>query len=264
MTDSSHYPVKATRLVDHLRGALKELREGLRENRNEITKARTWQPLPPPHEPLATPLSRHIDGIIGELDAILIAAQHDTSTRIKLPDGQNWTLGSSPYAGPLRSIYGGSLLPIKHIPVVERVPDRVFSFLLEIAGDRDLLKREHHDHIGWHYHYLDRWERRSNIVLCWDVRDLKVANDDRAIFQETHAEGQPDFIGRPELWGEAKKESMYDACRPDLDDWAAHLFRCASGKAKPVWPVSASLTPVSRPQPKAPKFPAKRGKEKRR
>lgn len=142
-----------------------------------------------------------------------------------------------------RPIWGGHLEPIvgRTLPVRSRV---VVAFLISLP-DRDLLKRERHSHFGWHYHYLDARERRSDIVLCWDIRATVQTGLVRPLFQEKHAEGGSAFKARPELWGDRKRQSVHAACAPDLKR-PIDEFRAPTNKAEAVWPRTAVLTPAVR------------------
>jgi hypothetical protein len=146
----------------------------------------------------------------------------------------------------MRNIHIGFIEPVLRVPIISRLPQTVIAFLLAIPGERDLLKREHHNQVGWHYHYLNFKKARSNLVLCWDTRAVGQKGTDHPLFQENHAEGRSDFKARPDTWGLTKKKSMHDACAPDLDRWPLSTFRCASAKANAVWPVSARVGSAAR------------------
>jgi hypothetical protein len=183
-----------------------------------------------------------------------------------LENGEFWSIGSIEFRHDLRPIHLGFLEPMLRIPITEPLSECVVAFLLEIPGDKDLLKREHHDHFGWHYHYLDRKERRSNTILCWDTRAKPCgAHLQLPIFCETHAEGTKDFTAKPEQWGSPKRESMHKACSSDLTKWPLNEFKTPGRKAAPVWPLNAVLTAVSVGTLAAvPRFPSKKHPNKMR
>jgi hypothetical protein len=201
------------------------------------------------------PTLRRVQSAIEELDALLEGMSFDVSST-QLEEGEFWSLGSIDVHHKLRPIHAGFVEPMLRLPINEPLPERVVAFLLQIPGDGDLLKREHHDHFGWHYHYLDYKKRRSNIILCWDTRaTLSGAQPLRPIFWETHAEGTRDFAARPDRWGSNKRSSMHGACSCDLGKWPLNEFKTPGQKAVAVWPPNAVLTaaPVTARQ-----FPAKR------
>lgn len=166
--------------------------------------------------------------------------------RPPLENGEFWSIGSIDFHQDMRPIHLGFLEPKLRIPITEPLSECVVNFLLEIPGDKDLLKREHHDHFGWHYHYLDRKKLRSNTILCWDTRAKPCgARLQLPIFCETHAEGTKDFTAKPEQWGSRKRGSMHEACSPDLAKWPLNEFKTPGRKAMPVWPLNAVLTVVS-------------------
>jgi hypothetical protein len=172
-------------------------------------------------------------------------------SKSQLPPDQFWSLGNRTIVFPVREMHKGFIEPVLRVPIIPRLPETVVAFLLAIPGERDLLKREHHNQVGWHYHYLNFRKDRSNLVLCWDTRAVRQSGKDHPLFQETHGEGHADFPARPDLWGTNKRKSMHNACAPDLDVWPLTTFRCASAKAGPVWPLFAGLTPIAHAVPTA-------------
>lgn len=230
----------ARRLLTLLRSALSERQlGGFIQSDAPIGEGR-WHPLPKafPSEMGVQPFGE----IIVSLDQTLSEMEYDESVEFPLPADEFWTLGSITKTFPIRSIHRGFVEPVLRLPIIPRLPQIVVAFLLKIPDERDLLKREHHNQVGWHYHYLNFRKARSNIVLCWDTRADRQKDQDHPLFQETHGEGRADFQARTDLWGDTKKESMHIACAPDLDNWPLSSFRCASNKAGPVWPLTAILT----------------------
>lgn len=155
--------------------------------------------------------------------------------------GELWTVATKELRVSPRSIVGGYIQPILRIPVVVPMPDLVVYYLT-IDGERDILKREQHSHFGWHYHYLNWKEERSDRILCWDTRaELEHDDDPVGLFHELHAEGGG-FKSRPDLWRSRKRESMHNACSPDLSTWPPSAFKQASNGAEPVWPEDRTLS----------------------
>ena len=215
--------------------------------------------MPSPSSLAQTPLQPFSE-IVDSLDRTLAGAGYGMkSTKHDLPLGEFWTFGSVILNFPIRAIHGGFVEPLMRAPIIAHVPETVVAFLLEIPRERDLLDRERHNQVGWHYHYLDFKRARSDIVLCWDTHVVRQKGRDHPLFQETHGKGHAAFTARPDLWGPTKKKSMHYACAPDLDTWPLNDFRCASAKAGPVWPVSAILRPVATTIALAPKLSAKGG-----
>jgi len=238
----------AGELAKWLRSALLEHQHGELSRSDEPIGDGSWQPLPMPFS-LEEQVVQPFGEIIDSLDRILTEAEYRAkSSKWLLASDEFWTLGSTTRCFPIRNIHIGFVEPVLRIPIISRLPEAVIAFLLAIPGERDLLKREHHNQVGWHYHYLDFKQARSNLVLCWDTRAAHRQGNDHSLFQETHAESHADFKARPDLWGITKKKSMHDVCAPDLDRWPLSTFRCASAKAQPVWPVSARVTPMPVPR----------------
>jgi hypothetical protein len=235
-----HAMERARELTGRLRTVLSDHQDSENIERREPIGNGVWESLPEVVGLGVSPFNE----IVEALDQALAVAGYGVEPMEDLPLDEFWTLGSRAKRGPIRNIHAGFLEPVLRLPLVRRVPERVVAFLLAIPGDRDLLKREHHNQVGWHYHYLNFRRARSNIVLCWDTRATRKAGQVYPLFQETHGEDHADFAGRPDLWGPTKKESMHEACVPDLDKWPLDSFRCASNKAGPVWPLTAILTPI--------------------
>lgn len=182
-----------------------------------------------------------------ELEQCLDAANWTPEAEMPLfPVDERWTLGSVEHEAPLRKIHLGYLHPIKHFPILERVPDRAIAFLTKISGWSDYVKRENHPGVGIHYHYLSAAKKRSDVLLAWDTRWQSSPGSDplRPLFGEKHAEGRADFAARPWAWGDQKKASMYAACEVDLARWPIGEFRCASQSADAVWPSGTVVTPL--------------------
>lgn len=165
----------------------------------------------------------------------------------EVPAQESWSFGWVHEYGELRRIRNGYLEPFRIVPLVKNLPKIVVQFLITLPGGSDHLDREHHKPVGWHYHYLDRTKRRSDVILCWDTRwpGAKAPSRSalRPLFQERHGEGRAKFPAKPNRWRAPKRESMHDACAPDLQRWALSEFRCAANKAEAVWPRGSALTP---------------------
>lgn len=197
-----------------------------------------------PEMPIDDPLKAEFVEKINQLDAYLEKKEErGMPPTTELYPGEFWSLGSVRYRAPPRAILRGFLEPVLRVQLLDRVPDRVVAFLISIEGDKDLLLREHHSQVGWHYHYLDKDKRRSDVVLCWDTRAPYCICNEHPLFQEKHGEGKSKLTARPELWADKKRQSMHTACVCDLTRWSIDKFRCASKKALPVWPKTSILTP---------------------
>lgn len=181
-----------------------------------------------------------LDHTLSDAGYVMVRSEH------QLVPTESSTLGSKVTTFPIRTILRGFIEPVLRAPLITRVPAQVIAFLLQIPGWNELLEREHHDHIVFHYHYLDSKKRRSDVVLCWDTRATTKNGQSHPLFWESHGSGKARFNARPDLWGHDKRLSMHDTCAPDLKRWCLSAFRCASNKAEAVWPLSAKLTPVAR------------------
>lgn len=200
---------------------------------------------------LSNPLIHYAKQLVRQLDGALAEAgwKPDMPTPELFSD-ERWVFGTAvTLKGRQREIYRGFLEPVRSIPILNQVPDRVALYLITVEEGEDYLIRENHSHIGWHYHYLDQDKRRSNVVLCWDTRWKEPVPQSklpklRGLFVEKHAEKGKSFTARPDEWGERKRETMYAACREDLlSRKKIEEYRCAANKSEPVYPPGAMLTP---------------------
>lgn len=106
----------------------------------------------------------------------------------------------------------------------------------------DVLIREQHDVFGWHYHYCDQRQRRSDILMSFDrkraVKSASVNPQQSPLCWEPHAINKAKFKAKPSLWGARKRESIYTACTPDLGIMPALTFKPPSKEAEDVWPIA--------------------------
>lgn len=165
------------------------------------------------------------------------------------PDQDRWTFGTAMILrGAPREIHRGFLQPLRRVPILTGVTQRVAHYLITIDEGEDYLENETHSGVGWHYHYLDWRKQRSNVVLCWDTR-WTAPNPQtkpparRGLFVEKHAEKGKPFRAQPWKWGTKKRETMYEVCSADLGGRTIGEYRCASNKADLVYPPGATLTP---------------------
>lgn len=188
--------------------------------------------------------------LVEELARRLVNANRDSSAAER--PRHSGTLGSRTINGALRKIRRGYLLPEKRVPLLRRVPADVIYFIATLPGGKDFLLREHHGPVGWHYHYLDKAQRRTNVILSWEDLTQGIQTP-HPLFYERHAEGKSTVKARPERWEDEKRESMHRACSGDLRNshWKPDAFRRAAAKAVAVWPrcavPSAKVRKLARP-----------------
>lgn len=148
-------------------------------------------------------------------------------------DGYVWTLGEVDFQVDERPILRGGIELRKRVPIAAGIPEVVVAYLVTVPGTRDQLTRERHGHWGYHYHYLDRKNRRSDTLLTFD-RDSPAAAMP-ILCWERHAEGQK-FKARAAMWGTDKRESVYSACQPDTLRFSLGDFKRPASDAEVVWP----------------------------
>lgn len=141
---------------------------------------------------------------------------------IPLAERDRWTFGTAITFRTLpKPILRGFVQPLRREPLLRGIPDRVALYIITLDGGNDYLERETHG-MGWHYHYLNRHQERSNVILSWDTRWKEPCPQTkpptlRALFVEPHGEKSNScFVARTSLWGYKKRASIHDACLPDL------------------------------------------------
>lgn len=262
--------MNARRIAYELLGLVREVSEFDRVHELEVSDDFDWSPLPPEdqhHHDLSHRAGQLVDALARTLEAEGWA-----------PDGVEnsapraigrWTERARPRVirsfvewWPQPWFVGGYLEPLRHRPLVARVPAPVVLYLLrELPDGEDALEREKHgvgNGMGWHYHYLDRRRRRSDVILSWDTRwDDPDPHALRPLFVESHAEGKAEFHARPDRWQDPRRQAIHELCSLDLGRPMSQ-FRPASNDADSVWPRFMRMTPAPLPPPlAAPKHPAK-------
>jgi hypothetical protein len=190
-------------------------------------------------ERVAAELTMHDDCIelswlVQELDQVLIDAKFPVHSE-EPNEGTIVNIGRVDLVTECRDVHAGYTEVILRRSFVRSLPSRVVNFLIQIPKCSNVLEREHHDSIGWHYHYLDHKKRRSDLVLCWG-KNVCSESDVRPLMGERHAESKARFQARLDLWGYTKRKSVFDSCEPDLRRWPLNTFRSPGGKAEAVWP----------------------------
>lgn len=254
---------EAMRLAARLRATVGEIRRNEAPHEHDVRAdpAGPWlSEISDGSEAQASQGVRSVIDDIETLDGILQQAGFNEGPP-QIGDGDFFSLGTIGAYGGLREIHRGFVQPVLRLPVATRIPDRVVAFLVKISGDDEWLDRENHSNLGYHYHYLNAKRQRSAVVICWDTRATPQVP--HPLFQEKHGEAHSQFSGRPDLWGEAKRTSIHEACAPDLKRWSLDKFRMASNTAGPVWPLGTVLTPRAAPPSGTPLTSAK-GRLKRR
>ncbi|MER8917685.1 hypothetical protein NKI32_28205 [Mesorhizobium sp. M0761] len=202
-------------------------------------------------------LLREVEELLTALDQ-LRHKEHFDAHHPPLQEGEFWSLGAIKFRFAPRPIHRGFLEPARYANYVI-LDEGLVAYLITVSGDDHTLKREHHDHFGWHYHYLDRKKRRSDVILCWDTFAKVTSQDNRSLFYEGHAEGNSSFPARPNLWAERKRKSIHDACGPDLLKWPINEFKAPGKTSVAVWPLGAVLTPKPESAANSKPFKAKNG-----
>ncbi|SIT50851.1 hypothetical protein BN2476_960002 [Paraburkholderia piptadeniae] len=155
--------------------------------------------------------------------------------------GKIWILGAVEFLIEERPILRGDIELRRTEPIAPGLPDVVVEYLVTVPGTRDQLTRETHGHWGYHYHYLDSRNRRSDTLLTFD-RDSP-SGIMPTLSWERHAEGQK-FKARAAMWGIDKRESVYSVCRPDTLRFSLGDFKQPASDAEVVWPLTAKMPAI--------------------
>lgn len=181
-------------------------------------------------------LIRRLVDVVDELDSGLQSLTIDDEIKHEFKLG-GWTLGRECEFLAPKKVLRGFLNPIRDVPANVPLTLKVFAFL-SINGCKDLLDR--HLHQGIHYHYALSDGTHTTTMICFDTRRAPISRNGQLVqplFHELHARGAKNKKARPERWREEKRESIWDACKPDLARWPIQDFRSASYGASPVWPL---------------------------
>lgn len=255
---------KAIRLASHLHAIAAEIAKGESRRREQNGEGDGEAPWSPNIFHQDTADWRGLELLVEVADA-LDQALEEGGFNAEPPSaepGDFFSLGTITLYSAPRKIHAGFVQPVLRLPIVTRLTDRVIAFLTRIPGYDEWLKGENHFNLGYHYHYLNAKQERSDVALCWDTRAQ--AQTPHPLFQEKHGESHSKFSGRPDLWGTHKRQSIHKACSKDLRRWTLDKFRMACDKAGPVWPLGAMLTAKPAQKTVSPRFPSKKDKARRR
>ena len=100
---------------------------------------------------------------------------------------------------------------------------------------KNKILRENHGHWGYHYHYLDSRDRRSDALLTFDRKITNAAKP--ALCWERHAEGKK-FKAQAGIWGPEKRKSVYSVCHPDALHFSLSDFNCPASDAESDWTLN--------------------------
>ncbi|MFT6533697.1 MAG: hypothetical protein ACJASC_003262 [Limimaricola cinnabarinus] len=218
-------------------GSIVSKRESLRELRYAGREVSNRENL----EAEISRLLREIDDLVGNL---LSTVEHDY---LDLWAGQQnyaaahddrWSLGAEEIRGPLIPFLRGKLEPIRRVVVAPDLPEIIVPLFLTIPGLKEYLKREIHGHWGYHYHYLDTRERRSDTLLTFrrQLKALPGGRQVRALTWERHSEASH-FEARAATWGAKKRKSVHEACVVDSAKRHLNDFKKPVKDAEVLWPV---------------------------
>jgi len=235
-----------------LRQQVREVREASFRRAWEVMAREHWPEEATRQYPFEAPSWRErLQRSIDDMEAGLRDFDRDGEVLLGGDRVDRW-IGSEFEVLAPRAILRGFVVPVREVPIVLNITARMLAFI-EIAGEKDMLDR--HLDQGIHYHYALANRKHTTTMICWDTRwtrdpSQKPPRDIRPLFHELHGLGTKQKHARPDLWGDAKRQSIREACEPDLKTWPdIKAFRCASNKASPVWPTNSVLTPKSLPPP---------------
>nr|WP_321442568.1 hypothetical protein [uncultured Cohaesibacter sp.] len=158
-------------------------------------------------------------------------------------------LGKVTLHHPFQPFLRGYLEPCETRVVAPFLPVGLVQYLEKIPYVRGSLKRENHGHWGYHYHYYDTKERRSDTLLTFDndpttnCPNATPCKPHTACNQgclpqlkwEKHSE-KGTIKAKMGRWGDEKRESAYSVCKPDTLKWDLSKFKHPKSDASDLWP----------------------------
>lgn len=155
-----------------------------------------------------------------------------------LGNNQSFCFGTVQKILERKPILRGFAEVVKSEAIGSILTQKLAFFLMTIPGLKDKLCRENHDHFGYHYHYLDKDERRSDTILTFG-NPLAIANE-VTLFFEPHAVKKAGFAAKMDTWGDKKRVSTYETCVPDLKKWPLSEFKRPSKHAATLWQIRSA------------------------
>lgn len=132
-------------------------------------------------------------------------------------------------------IIRGSLRLVQGRPIILSA-SAITAHFIQRVGKRHVVIRENHGGWGYHFHYCDVKNKRSDTILSF--RENLNKHGYKVVFHEVHAEGKSSFDARLNLWGHKKKKSAYSACLIGFGKFTLADFKKPGASAKTLWPVS--------------------------
>ncbi|SMQ85899.1 hypothetical protein SAMN06295905_3194 [Devosia lucknowensis] len=232
------------RLVAEIRSRIRQLRRSSLERVWRVIESGEWASIDNdmPSD-IERPPDRTLSRLLDQLDGLATDPSIDDEIAERYHAG-DWALDAEYQVMRPRKILRGYAVPVRLMPIRTPVTLRAFAFIT--VDDDSFLDR--HLFQGIHYHYCLADKRHTTTMVCWDTRWVSplaknAPKEVRPLFHELHAEGAKSVRARPERWNDEKRQSIRNACAPDLGTYAISDFRCASNDAEPVWPRTARLTP---------------------
>ena len=163
--------------------------------------------------------------------------------------GQEADASGSPHSEPwparlyvldsVLPIHKGLLERFRLVPIIDRADSVALARFIDIKRIKDVLARETHGPVGWHYHYCKPDGQRSDTLLAFDALHSAPT---KPLFWERHGAGKAAFKARANAWRNYKRMSVYVACEPDVKVRRPNEFRRPQRNAEAVWPLAAILS----------------------
>lgn len=194
----------------------------------------------PEHEDAARDLIGGIEEAVKGIAGCLNEEWRNSVIEVRSPDqdGPVWTLGKVTFIYEQYSILRGAMELRRSEPIAAGLSEIMIAFLVAVPGTRDKITRENHGHWGYHYHYLDSKDRRSDTLLTFDQKSANAARP--TLRWERHAEADG-FKARAGTWGSDKRESVYSVCHPDTSRFNLSNFKRPASDAEIVWPLTVAV-----------------------
>ena len=163
----------------------------------------------------------------------------DIPSDFTIGDGEAYCLGTVQNLLEQKPILRGFAGAVKCEPIGYTQSRKLAFCLISIPGLKEKLCRENHAHFGYHYHYLDKDERRSDTVLTFG--NPQASAKGVTLFFEKHAVKKAEFVAKMGFWGNKKRISTYGIFALDFKKWLLSEFKQPSLDASPLWPHRSAL-----------------------
>lgn len=173
--------------------------------------------------------------VLSDLDQVARMLGHGLDGHPASPDEQSSVTAAFPLnEETLRStVLGFSLGLILTRPAVDGSGyPHLFAFAKLVAAGDGFVANENHN-FGYHIHYYDRKERRTNVIFTFDPQEPRGSRE--TTFWEGHAGGSVQAKAKPDKFGDRRKMAIHDSCVSFLRTVSKGDFKTPSTPRSVLW-----------------------------